>query len=46
MNRLQAPIPSPFGPASTAREVIDGIDLSGHLAVVTGGYSGIGLETT
>jgi NAD(P)-dependent dehydrogenase (short-subunit alcohol dehydrogenase family) len=42
----QAPIPSGFGPTTTAREVLQGIDLSGKVAVVTGGYSGIGLETT
>ena len=41
----QHPIPSGFGEHSTAAEVIDGIDVSGRLAVVTGGYSGIGLET-
>lgn len=42
---VQAPIASPFGMRSTAREVIDGIDLSGKVALVTGGYSGLGLET-
>ena len=42
----KAPISSPFGAASTAREVLQGIDLSGRVAIVTGGYSGIGLETT
>jgi NAD(P)-dependent dehydrogenase (short-subunit alcohol dehydrogenase family) len=31
---------------STPSEVINGVDLSGKLAVVTGGYSGLGLETT
>src|SRR5215831_1304952 len=41
----QAPIHSGFGASSTADEVIRGIDLSGKTAVVTGGYSGIGLET-
>jgi NAD(P)-dependent dehydrogenase (short-subunit alcohol dehydrogenase family) len=41
----QHPLPSGFGAESTAAEVLDGIDLSGRLAVVTGGYSGIGLET-
>jgi NAD(P)-dependent dehydrogenase (short-subunit alcohol dehydrogenase family) len=41
----QAPIQSPFGYRSTALEMIDGIDLSGKIAVVTGGYSGLGLET-
>src|ERR1700720_194400 len=34
-----------FGFASTAAEVIDGIDLSGRRAIVTGGSSGIGIET-
>lgn len=41
----QSPIGSGFGPASTAAEVIKGIDLTGRTAVVTGGYSGIGTET-
>lgn len=41
----QAPIPSGFGPASTAEEVSAGIDLTGRTAIVTGGYSGLGRET-
>ena len=41
----QHPIGSGFRAKSTAAEVIDGIDLPGRRAVVTGGYSGIGLET-
>lgn len=41
----QAPINSPFHAKSTALEVIKGIDLSGKYAIVTGGYSGIGVET-
>ncbi|MGO4331433.1 oxidoreductase [Cupriavidus sp. 2TAF22] len=45
MPTLQAPIGSGFGPASTAAEVITGIDLTGRKVVVTGGYSGIGVET-
>ena len=42
----QHKIGSGFGAKTTAAEVLEGIDLSGRLAVVTGGYSGIGLETT
>src|SRR3954452_24302985 len=38
-------IDSGFGYRSTAAEVLAGIDLSGRLAIVTGGYSGLGLET-
>lgn len=41
----QKPIASPFGMRSTALDVIDGIDLQGKTALVTGGYSGLGLET-
>jgi Dehydrogenases with different specificities (related to short-chain alcohol dehydrogenases) len=40
------PIGSPYGAASTADDVIAGIDLSGRTAIVTGGYSGLGLVTT
>jgi NAD(P)-dependent dehydrogenase (short-subunit alcohol dehydrogenase family) len=42
---LQAPLNSGFGPATTAAEVIAGLDLTGQVAIVTGGYAGIGLET-
>jgi NAD(P)-dependent dehydrogenase (short-subunit alcohol dehydrogenase family) len=42
----QAAIHSGFGPTTTAREVLKGIDLTGRVAIVTGGYAGIGLETT
>lgn len=34
-----------FGRSSTAGEVVEGIDLRGRSAVVTGGASGIGIET-
>lgn len=39
-------IGSGFGARSTADDVLGGIDLTGRLALVTGGYSGLGLETT
>ncbi|MGW8948666.1 SDR family NAD(P)-dependent oxidoreductase [Streptomyces sp. NPDC055709] len=46
MNTPQHRIGSGFGAQSTTRDVLRGIDLTGRLAVVTGGYSGLGLETT
>jgi NAD(P)-dependent dehydrogenase (short-subunit alcohol dehydrogenase family) len=46
MPNSQAPVGSGFGAATTAGEVIRGYDLSGKVAIVTGGYAGIGLETT
>ncbi|WP_427018719.1 SDR family NAD(P)-dependent oxidoreductase [Pseudarthrobacter sp. P1] len=41
----QQPIGSGFGHGSTAAEVLTGVDLHGKTAIVTGGYSGLGLET-
>jgi len=38
-------IVTPFGAGSTAAEVVAGIDLTGRRAIVTGGASGIGVET-
>jgi NAD(P)-dependent dehydrogenase (short-subunit alcohol dehydrogenase family) len=46
MSSPQAPIHSGYGPTTTAREVLRGIDLTGKVAIVTGGYAGVGLETT
>lgn len=43
---MQAPLNSGFGFHNTAADVLVGIDLSGKLAIVTGGHSGLGLETT
>ncbi|MEU6766682.1 SDR family NAD(P)-dependent oxidoreductase [Streptomyces sp. NPDC046853] len=40
----QTGIGSGFGALSTADDVLEGIDLSGRTALVTGGYSGLGLE--
>lgn len=41
----QTPIQSEFGARSTGTEVLAEIDLCGKTAIVTGGYSGLGLET-
>ncbi|MFC4529912.1 SDR family NAD(P)-dependent oxidoreductase [Sphaerisporangium dianthi] len=38
-------ITTPFSASSTAAQVVDGIDLTGRRAIVTGGASGIGVET-
>ena len=38
-------ITTPFGHDSTAAEVLDGVDLTGKRMIVTGGASGIGIET-
>ena len=43
---MNAPrITTPFGATTTAAEVVAGVDLTDKRAVVTGGASGIGLET-
>jgi NAD(P)-dependent dehydrogenase (short-subunit alcohol dehydrogenase family) len=45
MTTAQHKLPSDFGYRSTATDVLAGIDLHGKLAIVTGGYSGLGIET-
>jgi NAD(P)-dependent dehydrogenase (short-subunit alcohol dehydrogenase family) len=42
---LTSPVTSPFGFDSTAADVVAGIDLRGRRAIVTGAWSGIGIET-
>ena len=44
-NTTQTPINSKYNFFTTAKDVIDGINLKGKIAIVTGGYSGIGMET-
>jgi NAD(P)-dependent dehydrogenase (short-subunit alcohol dehydrogenase family) len=46
MTHKQHPIGSGFTAASTADEVLAGIDLSGKNVIVTGGHVGLGLEAT
>lgn len=39
------PVSTPFDATTTAAQVLDGVDLAGRRAVVTGGAAGIGAET-
>lgn len=41
----QQPMQTKFGYRTTATEILSGHDLAGTTAIVTGGYSGLGLET-
>lgn len=45
MTSTQAPLHSGFDATTTAEEVVAGQNLEGLTAIVTGGYSGLGLET-
>ena len=42
----QSPLSVSFNSKSETYDVLDGINLHGKIAILTGGYSGIGLETT
>ena len=46
ISKLQKPIKSGFNAKTNADEIIKNIDLNEKIAIVTGGYSGIGIETT
>ena len=46
MTHRQHPLGTKFAAASTADDVLAGLDLSGRNAIVTGGHAGIGLEVT
>jgi NAD(P)-dependent dehydrogenase (short-subunit alcohol dehydrogenase family) len=46
MTTKQGPIHSGYGAQTTAREVLGDRRLDGAIAVVTGGYVGVGLQTT
>jgi hypothetical protein len=41
----QIPLGSGFDASSSTADVLSGVDLTGRNAIVTGGYSGIGVET-
>ena len=45
MTHLQSPLGSGLGAHTTTSDALDGADLTGKVAIVTGGYSGIGLAT-
>jgi len=42
----QVPIGGGFDASATAADVLTGVDMAGRTVIVTGGASGLGLETT
>ncbi|WP_120955015.1 SDR family NAD(P)-dependent oxidoreductase [Arthrobacter oryzae] len=46
MTSEQTPLHTPFTAASTAADILEGVDLSGCEAIVTGGHSRLGREVT
>ena len=42
----QTPIGSGYGDRTSAAEILAGLDLRGKVAIITGGYSGLGLAAT
>ena len=46
MTKPQAPLGTPFSASSTVSDVLDGLDLTGHKVVVTGGHSRLGREVS
>jgi NAD(P)-dependent dehydrogenase (short-subunit alcohol dehydrogenase family) len=45
MAAIKDRVTTPFGAKTTAAEVVAGVDLRGHRAIVTGASSGLGVET-
>ena len=45
MTTPQQPLETGFGPRPDAIDLVADVDLTGKLAIVTGGYSGLGIET-
>lgn len=46
ISKLQKPLGSGFGQKTEPNEILENINLSNKTIIITGGYSGIGLETT